>query len=100
MTGPPGFSTLHVSRTDSPGLIDAGFASKLMMRGAGAGPRPPPRAGAGGAPGAAGGACGVCADTAAHASTNATPARNVRLTVDLLRADFAAVGQLHAVGDH
>ncbi len=35
IAGAAGFSTCHESITDSPGLIDAGRASKLTMRGGG-----------------------------------------------------------------
>src|SRR5438128_1736197 len=43
IVSPAGFSVLQTSRTESPGLIEAGRASKVMMRagGAGSAARPP-----------------------------------------------------------
>src|SRR3954471_2446487 len=84
-----GFSITHESNADSPARIVAGRASKVTMRGSGAGaPRPRPCAGA--PPGGAAPPAGACANATPHEISRAAVAIRVRhvRTADIGGGEF------------
>src|SRR6186713_201136 len=111
-TVPAPASVAHVKLNDSPGLIEAGFASKVRIRGVIAGRPPLPACPAAPCAGAcccpAGAVCGVCAQAIPITSASKSATLNARFmlpsNVDQeftkLGRDLAAVGEFHSACDH